>query len=103
MNLDEVQVTDPGHPLFGRRFLVHAVTGGDTHSARVYVVYRGDERLMILREATNLSVLVRTEPRSKLSAHAARDLLALAKEYELCRPVPNSSGSVSRRRGRKTS
>jgi hypothetical protein len=56
-------VTDPSHPLFGRRFEVHSYTAGDAHSARVYVVFRGDHRLMILREATNLSVLERTAPR----------------------------------------
>lgn len=103
MNLDEVWVTDPGHPLYGRRFPVHTVTGGDAHSARVFVIYRGDHRLMILRAATNLSVLVRTEPRSKLSARAVREFLTLVKEYELCPHIPVSSGSVSRRRSRKPS
>ncbi len=101
MSLEEVLVTDPRHPLYGRRFAVHTVTGGDIQSARVFVVYRGDQRLMILREATNLSVLERTDVRSKLSARVVRDFLALVKEYELCLPVPNSSGSVSRRRSRK--
>lgn len=101
VNLDEVLVTDPGHPLYGRRFPVHTVTGGDAHSARVFVVYRGDHRLMILRAATNLSILVRTEPRSKLSARAVREFLTLVKEYELCPRVPVSSGHVSRRRSRK--
>ena len=101
MNLDEVLVTDPGHPLYRRRFPIHTVTGGDAHSARVFVVYRGDHRLMILREATSLSVLARTEPRSKLSARAVREFLTLVKEYELCPRVPVSSGHVSRRRSRK--
>jgi hypothetical protein len=101
--LEEVLVTDPVHPLYGRRFQVHTVTGGDIQSARVFVVYRGDQRLMILREATNLSVLERTDVRSKLSARVVRDFLALVKEYELCLPAPKPSGSVSRRRGRKKS
>lgn len=96
-------MTDPGHPLFGRRFPVHSVTGGDIQTARVYVVYRGDQRLMILREDTNLSVLERTDVRSKLSARVVRDFLALVKEYELCLPAPKLSGSVSRKRGRKKS
>ncbi len=94
-------MTDPGHPLYPRQFLIHTVTGGDVHSARVFVVYRGDHRLMNLRAATNLSVLVRTDPRSKLSARAVREFLALVKEYELCPHLPVSSGSVSRRRSRK--
>jgi len=78
--LEEVEVTDPRHPLYGRRFKVHSVTGGDTHSARVFVVYRGDLRLMILREATNLSVLERTGPHAKLSAGSVKEFLALVKE-----------------------
>jgi len=101
--LEEVEVTDPGHPLFGRRFKVHSITGGDTHSARVYVVFRGDHRLMILREATNLSVLERTSPRAKLCTSAVMDFLALVKEYELCRSVPAKSGSASKRRAKKKS
>ena len=88
-------MTDPCHPLYGRRFEVHSVTGGDTHSARVYVVYRGDRRLMILREATSLSVLERTEPRSMLSAHAVAEFLALVKEYELCAHIRRTSGEAS--------
>jgi hypothetical protein len=96
-------VTDPGHPLYGRRFKVHSVTGGDTHSARVFVVYRGDLRLMILREATNLSVLKRTGPRAKLSASSVREFQALVKEYELCRYLPTKSGSASRQRCSKKS
>jgi hypothetical protein len=101
--LEEVEVTDPGHPLYGQRFEVHSVTGGDTHSARVYVVFRGDHRLMILREATNLSVLERIAPRAKLSTSTVTEFLALVKEYELCRSVPAKSGSVSNRRARKKS
>ncbi len=96
-------MTDPCHPLFGRRFKVHAVTGGEAHTARVYVVYRGDHRLMILRAATNLSVLERTAPRTKLSLSAIQDFLALVKEYELCPSVPAKSGRVSVRRCKQKS
>lgn len=38
---------------------MHSVTGGDTYSVCVYVVYHGDHRQKILREATSLSVLER--------------------------------------------
>ncbi|WP_437222479.1 hypothetical protein SH661x_002798 [Planctomicrobium sp. SH661] len=101
--LEEVEVTDPCHPLFGRRFPVHTVTGGDTHSACVYVVYQGDHRLKIFREATNLSVLERMAPRSKLSISSIREFLALVKEYELCPSPLKKSGSVSRSRSRRKS
>jgi hypothetical protein len=101
--LEEIEVTDPCHPLFGRRFEVHSVTGGDTHSARVYVKYGGDRRLMILREATSLSVLERIAPRSKLCTSAVKDFLALVKEYELCPCAPETSGGGSARRCKKRS
>ena len=101
--LEDVEVTDPSHPLFGQRFKIHSVTGGDTHSARVYVVFRGDHRLMILREATNLSVLEQTGPRAKLSTSVVTEFLALVKEYELCRSVPVKSGNASKRRAKKKS
>lgn len=96
--MEQIEVTDPCHPLFGRRFEVHSVTGGDTHSARVYVKDGGDRRLMILREATSLSVLVRMEPRSKLCASAVKEFLALVKEYELCPRALKTSGGGSARR-----
>jgi len=101
--LEEVKVTGPSHPLDGRRFEVPSVTGGDTHSARVYVVFRSDHRLMILREATNLCVLERIAPRAKLSTSAVTEFLALVKEYELCRSVLAKSGNASNRRAKKKS
>ncbi|MFV1991260.1 MAG: hypothetical protein ACC652_11020 [Acidimicrobiales bacterium] len=93
--MEEVEVTDPRHPLFGQRFKVHSVTGGDVHSARVYVSYHGDQRLMILREATNLSILERTAPCAKLDTSAVKEFLALVKEYELCPFTPTKSGNAS--------
>jgi hypothetical protein len=92
--LEEVKVTDPRHPLFGQQFKVHAITGGDVHSARVYVRYQGDQRLMILREATNLSLLGRTAPCAKLDTSSVEEFLSLVKEYELCPSSPAKSGNV---------
>jgi len=92
--LEKIEVTDPRHPLFGQQFEVHAITGGDVHSARVYVRYQGDLRLMILREATNLSILGRTAPCAKLDTSSVEEFLALVKEYELCPSSPAKSGNV---------
>ncbi len=69
----------------------------------LFVVYRGDLRLMILREATNLSLLERMGPRAKLSASAVTEFLALVKEYELCRSPPPKSGNDSHQRCSKKS
>ena len=91
---DEVEVTDPTHPLFGRRFKVHSITRSDASSARVLVIYRGDIRLAIPRGVTNFSLLDRVEPRARLSAEAVREFLSLVKEYELCPSNPVPSGGV---------
>ena len=101
--LDEIEVTDSGHPLYGQRFKVHSITGGDTCSARVYAILHGDHRLMILREATNLSVLERIAPRAKLSTSVVAEFLALVKEYELCRSVRATSGNASKGRAEQKS
>ena len=82
-----MEVTDPGHPLFGQRFLVHRVTTGDIRTARVHVHFRGEQRLMIFREATNLSVLERLEPQSKLSASVVKEFLALVKDLHFRRTL----------------
>ena len=100
---DEIEVTDPFHPLFGRRFRVHSVDDSNASTARVFVVYRDDIRLLILRRSTNLSLLEPVGPRSKLSADAVSEFLALVREYELCPPRPGKSGSASPRRSNKRS
>jgi hypothetical protein len=101
--LEEIEVTDPRHPLFGQRFKVHAITGGDVHSARIYVRYCGDLRLMILREATNLSILGRNTPCAKLNTSSVEEFVALVKEYELCPSSPAKSGNASRQQTKQKS
>lgn len=96
---------DPFHPLYGKRFKVHSLTGGAVETARVYVEYRDGIRLSILRRSTNLSHLEPTGPRSKLTAAAVKEFLALVKECEPCLSRPRKSGHIlqevrSRRRTR---
>lgn len=98
---DEVEVTDPFHPLYGRRFKVHSLTGGSAETARVYVKYRIGFRLLVLRRSTNLSLLEPAGPHSKLTAAAVKEFLALVQEYELCLSRPRKSGPVSRRKSGK--
>ena len=92
---DEFEVTDLRHPLYGRRFRVHSATGGDASTARVYVHDSKGRRLMILREATRLSVLGRGAPSARLNTSAVEEFLALVKEYELCPSPPATSGADS--------
>src|SRR5829696_5856344 len=50
----EIEVTDPGHPLFSRRFRVVSVTRSPRTQGHVYVAYRGCMQLMIPILATSL-------------------------------------------------
>lgn len=100
---DELEVTDPFHPLYGRRFKVHSLTGGAVETARVYVEYRDGIRLQILQCSTNLSLLEPAGLRSKLTAAAVKEFLALVQEYEPCLSRPRKSGPVSRRQSGKRS
>lgn len=100
---DEIEVTDPFHPLYGRRFKVHSLTGGAVETARVYVECRDGIRLLVLRCSTNLSLLDPAGPRSKLTAVAVKEFLALVQEYEPCLLRPRKSGPVSRRKSDKRS
>jgi len=83
-----MEVTDPAHPLCGRRFRVHsAARSPDGH---VFVEYRDGIVLRIPRAATSLSTFGQYPVRGKLSRSAIEELLSLVKEYELC-PTPTKS------------
>jgi hypothetical protein len=99
-----VEVTDPTHPLFRREFELLSVSHGSRATAHVTVRYRGDNSLRFPLLSTSLSGLGENAIRSKLTGEAARDLLALVKEYESCQRRPRKSGGASRSRcGKKSS
>ena len=99
-----VDVTDPTHPLYQRKFEILFVSRGDCGTAFVTVRYRGDSATRIPLHSTSLSDLGQDAIRSKLTARAGAELLALVKEYELCPRQPRKSGATSRpRRGAKSS
>ena len=100
---ESVEVTDPGHPLFGRQFLVVSVSRGPAASAHVFIRYRDGIVLRIPVRATSLSTLVENAPQGKLSLVAVREFLSLVKECEPCPRPPRKSGSNSGRRGNKHS
>jgi hypothetical protein len=101
---DCVEVTDPTHPLYQRKFDFVSVPSRDSGSGYVTVRYRGSLSLLIPRRCTSLSDVVQHAIRSKLTADAARELLALVKEHESCTRQPRKSGrTYPRRCGRKSS
>lgn len=75
--------------------------------AHVFVSYRDDIVLRIPIAATTLSPLGCRTPRSKLSAPAVEEFLALVKEYELCpaqrKSKPTKSGPPSRHKSNSKS
>src|SRR5215212_6322301 len=75
---EQITVTDPTHPLFGRCFTLAAVTGSAA-GGHALVVYRGDIRLKLPIEATSLSPAP-PPASSKLSLGAIRDLIRLASQ-----------------------
>ena len=87
-----VIVTDPGHPLYGRRFaVVPAVKGA--RSDYIHVAHRGGTVLRLATAATSLCPLLRDVVRTKLTLEAIHDLLRLAAEGEhACPSAPAKSG-----------
>ena len=99
-----VEVTDPTHPLFQKKFEWLSVSHGNRGTAQVTVRYRGANALRSPLQCTSLSDLGKNAIHSKLTGEAARDLLALVTEYELCPRRPRKSGGASRSpRGKKSS
>lgn len=90
--LTEIEVTDPRHPLWGRRFSIVPI---DSHtrmgSKCVYVSYQD----MVLRLPIAVTNLVPPRPTlsSKLTLAAIEELISLAEQWEvLCPSNPILSG-----------
>ena len=79
--LTEIEVTDPAHPLFGRRFTLLSVSSSPQSSGNVFVAYREYMILRIPRLATNLAP-VRSAGPTKLTLSALTELISLAEHCE---------------------
>jgi hypothetical protein len=90
----EVEVTDPTHPLFGRRFALLSSRPQPHSVGYIFVAYRDSMVLRILQSATNLvSPPPESEPMSKLTSHAVTELISLAEQCEvLCPAIQPNSG-----------
>src|SRR5512145_2196085 len=89
-----VTVTDPGHPLYGRRFaVVPAVEGA--RSGYIHVAHRGGTVLTLPVGATSLHPVPREVGGTKLTLEAIHDLLRLAAEGKrACPSAPARSGQA---------
>jgi hypothetical protein len=85
-------VTDPTHPLFGRRFPTLSISAQPQSEGNVFVEYRPHMALRIPISATNLAP-ARPGPWAKLTLEAVVELVSLAGEYEVICPCnPLKSG-----------
>ena len=101
----EVEVTDPTHPLFGRRFVLLSTRPRPHSVGYIFVVYRDTMVLRLPQEATSLVASApEAEPRTKLTSHAVTALIFFAEQCEVLCPVtqPNS-GIDSPPRGKPVS
>ena len=79
-----VEVTDPYHPLYGRRFPIISISSGSCDGRSVLVIYAAgkERRLRIPIEATNL--VVRPQPIStKVTLAAITDLISTTGEVDI--------------------
>jgi len=97
---EQIEVTDPTHPLFGRKFLLVTRRGRpQERSAHVLVCYRDSILIKLPLGVTNLHSAVMPSARTKLDAEAVRQLLAFVKECEPpCPSSPKRSGRSCPRR-----
>jgi hypothetical protein len=101
----EVEVTDPGHPLFGRRFVMLSTRPRSHSMGYLFVAYRDTMVLRIPQTATNLvSPPPECPSLSKLTSHAITELISLAEQCEvLCPATQPKSGIDSRLHGKPVS
>ena len=91
-----IEVTDPTHPLFGRRFQVLSMSHPPQGPGHVVVAYRGSLRLRIPVLATNRTPDNAERWRTKFTRDTLLELLALLKEYPApCADHPGPSGTIS--------
>ena len=89
-------MTDPTHPLYGRRFPILSISHPPQHPGHVVVAYRTFMRLRLPVQATNLAADNHRQLRTTFTRVALVELLALLKECEgLCTGHPGVSGNDS--------
>jgi hypothetical protein len=91
-----VEVTDPTHPLYGRRFPVVSISHPPHRPGHVVVAYRDYMRLRLPVPATDLAPGHAPALRTTLTRAALHELLDLVKECDSpCLRDPDVSGNNS--------
>ena len=92
--MTEVEVTDPSHPLYGRRFPLLSLSSPLQGGGHVRLAYDQQMSLRIPLEATNLGP-TRSRSQTKLTLEALTEFVTLAEQYEvLCPTNLKRSGPV---------
>src|SRR6266699_33431 len=101
----EVEVTDPTHPLFGRRFALLSTRPRPHSVGYIFVAYRDTMVLRLPHAATSLGAAPpESAPRTKLTTHAVTELISFATQCEvLCPATQRNSGIDSPPRGKPVS
>jgi len=101
----EVEVTDPAHPLFGRRFALLSTRPRPHSVGYLFVAYRDTMVLRIAQTATNIvSPPPESTSMSQLTLHAITERISLAEQCEvLCPATQPHSGIDSPPRGKPVS
>jgi hypothetical protein len=91
-----IEVTDPTHPLYGRRFQVLSISHPPQRPGHVVVAYRGSLRLRIPVRATEPTPVNASRLCTRFTRDALLELLALLKECPAaCADHPGPSGITS--------
>jgi len=89
-------VTDPTHPLFGRRFPVLSISHPPQRPGHVIVAYRGFMRLRLPVPVTSLTRDTGRRLRTTITRATLLELIALTTEREgPCTDPPSASGNGS--------
>src|SRR3989441_7767338 len=104
-DLAEVEVTDPSHPLFGRRFALLSTRPRPHSVGYIFVAYRNTMVLRLPQAATSLVASPpESESMTKLTSHAVTELISFAEQCEvLCPATQPNSGIDSPPRGKPVS
>ena len=91
---EQIRITDPAHPLYGRTFPLVSVSGSQHGTGHAYVDDHGRAVLRIPIKVTSLRPAVPDLPTSKLSLEAIRELVRLASHEEgIGRLIPPDAAS----------
>ncbi len=93
--MTEIEVVDPRHPLFGRRFPLLSASSPPDGGGHAFVRYRQTLTLRLPIAVTTLAP-PRPTPQTTLTCDAVTELVTLAEGCEgLCRTTPPTSGIPS--------